>query len=91
MFAFLSATEIETCKYRGIFTIEDLADLTQEQAKNLQLSKEYETAKKFVSFDKNIKNMTTINEIEQKYQKQITGLEEQIKKLSQNKKRGKSK
>lgn len=91
MFAFLSTTEIETCKYRGIFTVEALADLTQEQAQKLQLSKEYETAKKFVSFAKNIKNMTTINEIEQKYQKQITGLEEQIKKLSQNKKRGKSK
>ncbi len=91
MFAFLSATEIETCKYRGIFTVEALADLTQEQAQKLQLSNEYITAKKFVSLGKNIKNMIAINDIEQKYQSKIAELEERIKELSQNRTRRKSK
>ena len=91
MFAFLSISEIETCKYRGIFTIEALVDLTSEQAKSLQLTKEYSLALKFISFNKNIKNMVEMCELEEKYQSQIAKLQERIKELSQNKTRRKNK
>ena len=84
MFAFLSASEIETCKYRGIFTVESLADLTKDQAQNLQLLNEYETAQKFVSFSK---NMVDTDKLKQK----IKELEERVKKLSQTNTRRKSK
>ena len=88
MFAFLSATEIETCKYRGIFTVEALAELTVEQAQNLQLLNEYKMAQKFVLLSKNIND---VSKLEKKYQNQIAKLEERIKEISQNKTRRKNK
>ena len=88
MFAFLSATEIETCKYRGIFTVEALAELTVEQAQNLQLLNEYKMAQKFVLLSKNIND---VSKLEKKYQNQIAKLEERIMEISQNKTRRKNK
>ena len=59
-----------------------------QNVNNLQLSDEHRMAQKFVTIGK---NMVDINKIEQKYQYQITKLEERIKELSQNKIRRKSK
>lgn len=87
MFAFLTSCEIEACKYRGIFTLEALADITQEQSNKLGLVKECELAKKFISFSKNLKNI-----VDEKngYPAKIIKQEE-IKELKKNKTRRKSK
>ena len=91
MFAFLTACEIEACKYRGIYTIEALADINKEQASELNLEQEHLSAQKFISFSKNIKNMITFEEEKEKYQKRIRELEDRLKELTKPKPRRKSK
>ena len=88
MFAFLTLSEIEACKYRGIFTLEALADITLEQSSKLGLIKECELAKKFISYGKKLKN---VSDMENKYQTQIAELQEEINELKKNKIRRKSK
>ena len=82
MFAFLTADEIETCKYRGIFTLEDLAGISSEQADKLRLANEYALAKKFISFAKKLKNIVDADNLKNK---------EQINELKKNKTRRKGK
>ena len=91
MFAFLSAAEIDMCKYRGIFSVEDFANISQEQAKSLQLEKEWTLAQKFILSGKAIKKIIDIEDLEEKYKSQIDKLKHQIKELSKTKSRRKSK
>ena len=91
MFAFLTADEIETCKYRGILTLEGLANITSEQADKINLGKEYLLAKKFMASAKNLKNIVDADDVENKYQAKIAELEEQINNLKKNKIRRKGK
>ena len=91
MFAFLTLNEIEACKYRGIFTLEALGNISQEQADKLHLNKEYILAKKFISLNKCLKKGVNLIDIESKYQNKIEELEEQIKELKRNKTRRKNK
>lgn len=90
LFAFLSASEIETCKYRGIFTVEALSNLDKEQADKLNLSNEYALAQNFIAYGKDVKKTSDISALKEKYERHITQLEEQIRKLSQNKTRRKN-
>ena len=69
MFAFLSAVEIDICKYRGIYTLEALADLTAEQAEELQLSKEHRLVKTFMALNKDAKKIIDFENIEKKIPK----------------------
>ena len=91
MFAFLTSDEIETCKYRGIFTLEALADISKDQADKLHLNKEWKLAKKFLDYGKKLKNITDVEAVQNKYQTQIAQLEDKIKELSKNKTRRKGK
>lgn len=91
MFAFLSTSEIDMCKYRGIFSVEDFVNISQEQAQSLQLEKEWILAQKFMSSGKSIKKIIDIEALEEKYKSQIDKLNEQIKELSKTKSRRKSK
>ena len=90
MFAFLSACEIDRCKYRGMFTIEDFISISQEQAKSLQLEKEWDLAQKFISNSKSMKKIIEVEAVEEKYKSKIAELEKQIKELSKTKSRRKS-
>ena len=47
-FAFLSVPQIECCELRGILTVEDLAELSDEKALSLGLKEEKELAVRFL-------------------------------------------
>lgn len=90
-FAFLTLSEIERCKHRGIFTVEALADLSDEHANELGLETEVKAARIFVENGAKLKSVIEAEEIRQKYCKKIAELEKQIKELSVAKTRRKSK
>lgn len=80
-FAFLTKIQLENCKYRGIFTVERLAELTEEQTKDLGLTEEKEYAIKFLEVSKNNKKIDDFSKKEKKYQSEIKKLKEQIEEL----------
>ena len=47
-FAFLTAAEVATCKNRGIFTVETLADLPEDKVQSLGLQNEHKSAQIFM-------------------------------------------
>lgn len=83
-FAFLSVPQLETCEIRGILTVEDLAKLTDEQAKELNLVDERNCATKFLDM---AKNNTVIAEYEneiQKLKEENQALRDKIKAMQDN-------
>jgi len=75
-FAFLSPAQIEACDFRGIYTVEELANLDADRAKSINLSEEVGLAKKFLEVSKN-------NQIISEYQKKIEELENKVKSLEE--------
>ena len=73
-FAFLSIPQLEACEIRGICTIEQLAGLTDEQVKELNLSDAKELAIKFLDMAKN-------NFVIAEYKAQVKKLEDEIERL----------
>jgi cell division protein FtsB len=73
-FAFLSPIQIESCNVKGIFTVEDLASLDEERARNIGLLDEVAFAKKFLEMSKN-------NNAIAKYEAEIKKLKAEIVKL----------
>jgi hypothetical protein len=69
-FAFLSVPQLEACDKRGILTVEDLAKLSDEQAKELSLIDERNCAVKFLEMAKN-------NAIIAKYEDEIKALKQE--------------
>jgi hypothetical protein len=69
-FAFLSVPQLEACDKRGILTVEDLAKLSDEQAKELSLIDERNCAVKFLEMAKN-------NAIIAKYEDEIKVLKQE--------------
>lgn len=47
-FAFLTAAQTDTLKFHGIFTVEALADISEQQAQDLDLSAERQSAIRFM-------------------------------------------
>lgn len=88
-FAFLRGCEIEACKYRGIFSIEALAELSDEHAKELGLKDECIKARQFISGSRKIKQGIDLAAQEQKYLKQIAELKAEIARLKKPNKRRK--
>lgn len=80
-FAFLSKTQLEACKYRGIFTVERLAELEDDKAHSIGLTEEKELAIKFIEASKNNKKIDDFTKKEKKYQAEIKKLKEQIEEL----------
>lgn len=74
MFAFLRPDQIEGCEMRGVFTVENLAALTDEQAKSLGLYSERDLAVNFLDFSKN-------NQKIKEYEDKIRALEARIEQL----------
>ena len=84
-FAFLDALQLETCKFRGIFTVEMLASLDDDKAKSIGLEKEKELAQKFLDISKNNKIIDDFSKKEKKYQAEIKKLKEEIARLKEEK------
>ena len=80
-FAFLDAKQLETCKFRGIFTVETLAALDADKAKTIGLEQEKELAQKFLDISKNNQAINEFAKKEKKYQAEIKKLKEEIAKL----------
>ncbi len=80
-FAFLSLSEIESCKYHGIFTLEALAELSDERVHSLNLSKERQIARNFLEQNRLVKQSEIVAEITQKYEQQIAELNLKIEQL----------
>ena len=77
-FSFLSAAEIATCKNRGIFTVEALADLEFEKVNSLGLQNEHVLAQMFLEqAGINIK-VKKFADREKEYKEKIRILEEKI-------------
>lgn len=80
-FAFITVQQLETCKYRGIFTVEKLAELDEDRAKNINLVNEVEKAKKFLEVAKISVSAEEFAKKEEKYKAEIAKLKEEIKQL----------
>lgn len=80
-FAFMNLEQLETCKMRGVFTIERLSDLTEEQAQDLSLTKEKELAIKFLEVSKNNKTLDDFLKKEKKYKAEIKKLTAEVERL----------
>lgn len=75
-FSFLTTAQIDTLKYHGILSVEQLSSLQSEQAVDLGVLSEFESAKRFVSLAQN--HLT-----ESQWQKKVETLEAQIRDLEQ--------
>ena len=80
-FAFLSVAEVATCKNRGVFTVEDLANLDNEKVQKLNLENEHELAKVFVKTAQNNTKISAFVKQKEEYQEKIKSLQEKIKNL----------
>lgn len=90
-FAFLTAAEIESCKYRGIFTVEDLAAASDEHAADLGLSAEAAKARLFLENGRKAKQGIDAFALAEEYKKKIEVLEAELNRLKQTPKRRKKK
>lgn len=88
-FAFLNTAQLEECEHYGIFTVEKLADLTDEQAGAIGIIGERDAAKRFLDFAKNNAAIADFNKKEKEYKAEIKQLKEQIKELQAAKKEAK--
>ncbi|MBR4106190.1 MAG: hypothetical protein IKK52_02685 [Alphaproteobacteria bacterium] len=77
-FAFLSLSEIESCKYHGIFTLEALASLSEERVRNLNLTKEQKTAQCFLENNRQVKNSEEIAQLKDVYEQKIASLKAEL-------------
>lgn len=84
LFSFLSSDQIESCYFRGIFSVEDLSALSDEAAQNLGLSEEKELGKMFLNASKNNKFLSQMRQKEKEYILKIQKLKEEIERLKQN-------
>ena len=82
-FAFLDAGQIECCKYRGIFTVEALAELDEEKAASIGLEAEKVLAEKFLSAQKNNLMIAQFEKKEKEYLNKINQLKLEIQALKE--------
>ena len=84
-FAFLSAAEVESLKYRGIFTVEALSELSDEKAQDLGVVRERALAIKFLDNAKANAKINLWQKKEEFYLSEIARLKEQIAQLKKRK------
>ena len=83
-FAFLSLEQIESCKLRGIFSVEALAGLDEKKATALDLAEEKKQAKVFLDISKNNQNISSLIKKEKMYLEQIDALKRELESLKAN-------
>ena len=86
-FAFLDVSEIDSCKYRGIFTVEALAELSEQHASELGLSKECKYAQSFVAANKKMKEIVDCDRNTERLKQKIAQLENELQELKRTKSR----
>lgn len=77
-FSFLTAAEIATCKARGIFTVEALAELDFAKVNSLGLQNEHVLAQMFMEASGDNLKLKRFAEREKEYKAKIAELEEKI-------------
>ncbi len=82
-FAFLSAEQIEACKFCGVYTIEKLVEMPEDQINMLNLNNECEAAKKFLAMNKNNKIIDEFEKKEKEYLEEIESLKDEISSLKE--------
>lgn len=80
-FSFLTVAQLDICNFRGIFTVERLANLTDEQASSLGLSEEKDLALKFIDVSKNNSVIADFEKKEKAYKAEIKKLKAEIERL----------
>lgn len=80
-FAFLSQEQLNSCHFRGIFTVETLAGLDKDKAASIGLVEEVEKAKKFLAISKNNAAIDEFAKKEAAYKQEIAKLKEEIENL----------
>lgn len=83
LFAFLSAAEVESLKFRGIFTVEVLAGLDEQKARDLGVEREAALAKKFLAQAKGNTVTEAFQRREENYQAEIRQLKEENVRLKE--------
>lgn len=81
-FAFLTTAEVESLKYRGIFTVEALAGLDDNKAIELNLAREKKLAVKFLEINKDNGSIADFEKKEAEYKAEIEKAMEEIAKLT---------
>lgn len=82
-FAFMTAAEVATCKNRGVFTVESLAGLSEDNVKDLCLQNEHKLACIFL---KNAKENSAVAEFarrETSYKEEIAALKDKLSTMQQ--------
>jgi len=83
-FAFLSPGQIESCKFRGIFSVEALAEMNDNKAAQLDLMEEKKLANAFLEVSKNNQNIATFIKKEKMYLEKIEILKKELEHLRAN-------
>lgn len=81
MFAFLNPAQIECCEIRGVYTVEQLAQLSDAQAMSIGLYDEQHLAKKFIEMQGNNKEIKAYEDKIKELENTILKLTEQINAL----------
>lgn len=84
MFAFLDQSQIESCRFRGIYTVEKLGALNEADAQKLGLLKEKKLALKFLRSSKNNLSVWEEQNKEDFYISEIQRLKDEISELKKN-------
>lgn len=87
-FAFLTGSQVATLKCHGVFTIEALSALTQEQAVSIGLDAERERALSFIKLSENNFKIDAFVKKENEYKKEISALKKQIEELKKQIEKG---
>ena len=82
-FAFLSAAELETCRSRGIFTVEALANLDADKVQSLGLQNEHRLAVIFLQNAQKNNAVALMAQKEAEYRATIEKLNERIAVLTE--------
>ena len=90
-FAFLSAAELETCRNRGVYTVEALADLEAEKVQSLSLQNEHRLAKLFLQNAHDNNTVADFAHKESEYKETIEKLTKEVNLLTQQLEKIKSK
>ena len=80
-FAFLTAAEIDSLKYRGIFTVEALAELDEQKARDLHVEKERSLALKFLEKARGNSDIAAWQQKEEALKCELTVKDAQISRL----------
>lgn len=84
-FAFLTVPELDLCETKGIFTVEDLSNITKEQAQDMNLTTAKELAIKFLQMAKDNKAIAKFEDEIKALKAENEKLKDELKALKESK------